>query len=135
MPTEIDLDFVPNKWNVVRNGSGKVRLLAAGPRLLRECLKAVGDAEVEVVAVTSVKPLDEDYLASIRQGDVIVTLEENQLVGGFGSAVNAYLKSAGCKITNLGVSDKFVPHGSVAEQLAWCKLDSSSIARLLENLS
>jgi 1-deoxy-D-xylulose-5-phosphate synthase len=58
-----------------------------------------------------------------------VTVEENVLQGGAGSAVNEFLNSLDkpMRIINLGIPDAFIEHGDQQQQLAECGLDSSGI--------
>ncbi|MEQ5800561.1 1-deoxy-D-xylulose-5-phosphate synthase [Halomonas sp. H10-9-1] len=78
----------------------------------------------------SVKPLDrEAVLAAAADHDLLVTLEENVLAGGAGSAVNELLAAEGVRVAvlNLGLPDAFVEHGKPAELLAECGLDAGGI--------
>ncbi|WP_168016620.1 1-deoxy-D-xylulose-5-phosphate synthase [Halomonas salinarum] len=78
----------------------------------------------------SVKPLDrEAVLAAARYHDLLVTLEENVVAGGAGSAVNELLAEAGesVAVLNLGLPDAFVEHGTPAELLTDCGLDVAGI--------
>ena len=61
---------------------------------------------------------------------MIVTIEENTINGGAGSGVNEYLLSCNYStpILNLGLPDKFLEHGKVAEMLAEVDLDCDSIS-------
>ena len=80
-----------------------------------------------------VKPLDTDLLDRLIVEGVthVVTLEEHVIMGGAGSAVNEYVlnhhPNANVKIRNLGIPDRFIAHGSPAEQLADCGLDEAGI--------
>lgn len=126
---EISFDFA--RWNVLTKQS-RVKLLAVGKNMVKNALQVANNLPVEVVCVTSVKPLDVDYLSAISCDDVVVTLEENQLLGGFGSAVNAILKNVGCTLVNLGVDDCFVEHATVTEQIADAGLDATSIENIVK---
>lgn len=78
----------------------------------------------------SIKPLDrEAVLAAAADHDLLVTLEENVVAGGAGSAVNELLAAEGVKaaVLNLGLPDAFVEHGKPAELLAECGLDAAGI--------
>jgi len=69
-----------------------------------------------------VKPLDTDLIDTVLESHpVLITVEENALAGGFGSAVNEYLIKQGydtSRVSNLGLPDRFIEHGTVAELLA-----------------
>ncbi|TDB02256.1 1-deoxy-D-xylulose-5-phosphate synthase [Halomonas marinisediminis] len=78
----------------------------------------------------SVKPLDrEAVLAAAADHDLLVTLEENVVAGGAGSAVNELLAAEGIsrEVLNLGLPDAFVEHGKPGELLAECALDADGI--------
>jgi 1-deoxy-D-xylulose-5-phosphate synthase len=78
----------------------------------------------------SIKPLDrEAVLAAAAGHDLLVTLEENVVAGGAGSAVNELLASYGVQVAvlNLGLPDAFVEHGKPAELLSECGLDARGI--------
>ncbi|MGJ7461302.1 1-deoxy-D-xylulose-5-phosphate synthase [Halomonas sp. MA07-2] len=78
----------------------------------------------------SVKPLDrETILEAAARHDLLVTLEENVVAGGVGSAVNELLMAEGVSVSvlNLGLPDAFVEHGKPAELLANCGLDAEGI--------
>ena len=101
------------------------------------------DCQVHVVNMRWVKPLDTDLLETlIEQGIThIATLEEHMIMGGAGSTVNEYLlnESAAFKrnrpaIYNIGISDRFIAHGSQAEQFADCGLDVDGVVAQLQQL-
>ncbi|MBR2974727.1 MAG: 1-deoxy-D-xylulose-5-phosphate synthase, partial [Clostridia bacterium] len=125
------IGFDYDGWNVLSHGS--VKLLAVGKNMLQTAINLSQRYPVEVVSVTSVKPLDERYLAKITSDDVVITLEENQLSGGFGSLVAQRLINVGCKVVNCAVDDTFVAHGSVADQLTDCNLDQDTIEEVVCN--
>lgn len=78
----------------------------------------------------SVKPLDrEAVLAAAGNHELLVTLEENVVAGGAGSAVNELLAAEGVQVAvlNLGLPDAFVEHGKPDELLAECGLDADGI--------
>ncbi|MGO2131627.1 MAG: 1-deoxy-D-xylulose-5-phosphate synthase [Halomonas sp.] len=78
----------------------------------------------------SVKPLDRDaVLAAAGSHALLVTLEENVIAGGVGSAVNELLLAEGhaVPVLNLGLPDVFVEHGSPEELLTGCGLDADGI--------
>lgn len=82
----------------------------------------------------SIKPLDgEAILAAARDHELLVTLEENVIAGGAGSAVNEFLAAQGVQVAmlNLGIPDSFIEHGKPAELLAECGLDADGIERAI----
>lgn len=120
--------WVSGKARRVRIGSS-VALLSFGP-LLERALE-VGEAlDATVVDMRWVKPLDEDMIDMLAESHVlIVTLEDNALAGGAGSAVGEYVirKRLGVGLLNLGLPDRFLDHGSRGEVLAECGLDVAGI--------
>ena len=91
---------------------------------------------VGVVNARYVKPLDRDLILDIAQpGARIVTLEENTLEGGFGSAVMELLEEEGrigqVSLLRLGLPAEPVPHGSRTELLELCGLDHESLKKKL----
>ncbi len=106
------------KWQEIVAGDMAV-ILAVGPRMLKialgvsEKIKGVG-----VVNARTVKPLDADILNSISD-KVVITLEENAFIGGFGEYVKSFYsdQSTGTKVLSYGVKDEFIKHGSIKNQL------------------
>ena len=123
------IEFDGQSWNVLLHG--RVKLLAVGKNMLKTALDLSQKYPLEVVNVTSIKPLDEKYLSKITADDVVITLEENQKIGGFGSAVAQRLAGVGCKVVNCAVDDTFVAHASVSEQLTACNLDATSVEDII----
>ncbi len=82
------------------------------------------------------KPLDTNVLDKVlAEHDHIVTLEDGCIAGGFGSAVVEYANAHGCKcrITTLGIPDRFIEHGSVDELHAECGMDEEGIEKALRS--
>lgn len=82
------------------------------------------------INMRSIKPLDRDaVLRAADEHELLVTLEENVVAGGAGSAINELLASEGVQVEvlNLGLPDAFVEHGTPAELLRDCGLDSEGI--------
>ncbi len=102
-------------WEKVREGK-EVYVLAVGPRMLDLAIKC--DKSFGVINARSIKPLCEKTLEQIKD-KLIVTLEENSLIGGFGSFVNGFYANKGisAKVINLGIKDEFISHGSIDDQL------------------
>jgi 1-deoxy-D-xylulose-5-phosphate synthase len=107
----------------------RIALLAFGS--LNTPAEAVaGRLDATHLNMRSVKPLDrEAVLAAAADHDLLVTLEENVVAGGAGSAVNELLAAEGvpAAVLNLGLPDAFVEHGKPAELLAECGLDAEGI--------
>ncbi len=133
IPIEIEPMEV-GKGELVREGKDLV-LVVAG-HLLREAQEAVDLLEKRgiipaLVNARFVKPLDKDLIlqwAAITGR--VVTLEENAILGGFGSAVLELLVGEGVTVPvlNLGIPDDFVAHGSQGELRKALGLDGPSLA-------
>jgi 1-deoxy-D-xylulose-5-phosphate synthase len=83
-----------------------------------------------VVNMRFIKPLDEALILALSQShDFLVTVEENVLAGGAGSAVNLFLqRHKVLKHTlNIGLPDSFVEQGAREELLSLCGLDAQGI--------
>ncbi len=124
-----DLDTLPvGKGEIRRPGQG-VAILNFGT-LLPAALEAAERLGATVANMRFVKPLDTalvDQLAT--EHSCLVTLEDNALMGGAGSAVAEYLASGGhpVKLLQLGIPDRFVGHGSREQLLSDCGLDAAGI--------
>lgn len=123
------------KAQTLRTG-GDVALLAIGsmvcPALAAaEALEAHG-ISAQVVNARFVKPLDHELLESLAHARIkVLTLEENALEGGFGSAVLEYLQDAGLSVPvkRLGIPDRFIEHGPVPVLMHQIGLDPEGIVR------
>ena len=119
---------------IVKKQGEKIAILAFGT-LLHEAEKSAEELNASLVDMRFVKPLDEDLLAQLNQThQLIVTVEENVIKGGAGSAVNEFLATLNSKTTkqadvlNLGLPDRFLDHGKSGQMLADCGLDSTGIS-------
>ncbi len=100
--------------------------------LLHTVLNAAEQLNASVVNMRFVKPLDVEMILNMAKShELIVTVEENVIMGGAGSAVNETLHANGINSTvlNLGLPDHFLEHGTQAEILADCDLDVAGIVR------
>jgi 1-deoxy-D-xylulose-5-phosphate synthase len=106
-------------WEIVRQGSD-LAVLASGSMvgvgMAAANLLASQGINIAVVNARFVKPLDENLLKVLcRHYEAIVTVEENSLTGGFGSAVLEFLSENGIanvRLKRIGLPDCFVEHGS-----------------------
>ena len=130
-------DISPGKGRpVIKRDGAKTAILTLGPVLAsaREAVSRL-DAEgilADIYDMIWVKPLDTALLAEIagRYGH-IVTVEDGAVNGGFGSAVNDFLKENGFEVavTNLGVRDEWIGHGTVDELKSICGYDTDGIMK------
>jgi 1-deoxy-D-xylulose-5-phosphate synthase len=118
----------------IRRRGQRVAILAFGS-MLRPALEAAETLDATVVNMRFVKPLDESLVAELAAShDLIVTVEENALDGGAGSAVLEALASARIErhVLQLGLPDRFIEHGDHALLLAQCGLDSAGIVQSVQ---
>ncbi len=100
--------------------------------LLVEAQAAAEELDATLVNMRFVKPLDKLMIRELAQThDVLVTLEDNAVMGGAGSAVNEYLHEAGLtvEVMNLGLPDSYIDHAQREEQLTACGLDAKGIVQ------
>lgn len=121
------------KAEVKRLGQ-KVAILAFGG-MLTPALAAGEFLDATVVNMRFIKPLDEALILQLaKTHDLLVTVEENAILGGAGSAVSECLAShkVVVSILHLGLPDTFIEHGDVDRLLANCGLDAAGIIRSVE---
>ncbi len=121
---------------VLLEGSA-IALLAFGT-MVQPCMDIAARLDATLVNMRFVKPIDESLVESIADShDLIVTVEENVVAGGAGSAVNEHLAACGktVPVLNIGIPDVFIDHGSREECLAAAGLDAAGIqARIAARL-
>lgn len=117
IPLREPLKEIPvGSWELLRNGND-LAVIATG-WTVHQALKAAEKLEKEGISVTVVngrfiKPLDEQLLIKLaKEHNLIVTVEENSVKGGFGSAVDEFLSPwYRGNVFNIGLPDRFVEHG------------------------
>jgi 1-deoxy-D-xylulose-5-phosphate synthase len=112
-----------------RSDATKVAILAFGA-MLQPGLKAAESLDATVANMRFVKPLDEALLLDLAgRHDLLVTVEENVVMGGAGSAVLETLERnrRTVQVLQLGLPDRFVDQGDPAIQLADCGLTAEGI--------
>nr|MDQ2995274.1 1-deoxy-D-xylulose-5-phosphate synthase [Pseudomonadota bacterium] len=121
------------KAEMLREGKA-IAILAFGS-MVPPALTAGTALNATVVNMRFVKPLDENLIKHIaNQHALIVTVEENAIMGGAGSAVNEVLfaNNLQCKVLNLGIPDQFIEHGNPKQLLADCGLDAAGIEHAIQ---
>ena len=130
-----DLTTLPiGKAEICSKGQN-IAILAFGS-VLAEGLEVAKKLNATVVNMRFIKPLDEDLLLQMAsEHEVIVTLEDNAVMGGAGSAVNEFLLKQQCqnRILNLGLPDIFMEHASREQILDDAGLSTSAILRAVED--
>lgn len=124
-----------SRGEILRHGDDAV-FLSVGP-VASACIAAAERLAEEgysigVADARFVKPLDTALIDSLA-GRPIITVEENTLEGGFGSAVLEYFAGQGrlehLRLLRLGVPDAFIEQGTREEQLALCGLDCEGLVQ------
>jgi 1-deoxy-D-xylulose-5-phosphate synthase len=116
------------KAQVKRQGE-KVAILAFGS-MVTAAEQAAEQINATVVNMRFVKPLDTDIINHIADShDLLITIEENAVMGGAGSAVNEYLREINhpVAIKLMGLPDTFIEHGVHSSMLSECGLDATGI--------
>lgn len=104
------------KGEIVRQGAGTA-IVNFGV-LLTEAIKAGDVLDATVADMRWVKPLDTDLLDQLASShDVLITVEENALAGGAGSAVAEYFSERGvnCEVRHIAIDDRFIDHAGQGE--------------------
>ncbi|NHN75858.1 1-deoxy-D-xylulose-5-phosphate synthase [Azotobacter chroococcum] len=128
-PIEPGLEPLPIGRGVLRRQGRKVALLVFGVQLA-EALQVAEALDATVADMRFVKPLDEALVRELAAGhELLVTVEENSVMGGAGSAVAEFLAAENIvkPILHLGLPDYYVEHAKPAEMLAECGLDAAGI--------
>jgi 1-deoxy-D-xylulose-5-phosphate synthase len=144
--TALGVEIKPG-FNVIEKGCAEtlktgsdICVLAVGSMvnyaMKAEKLLAGSGVNAQIVNMRYIKPIDENMLNDIcKNFNKIVTIEENSVVGGFGSAVAEFLTENNYKndLLKIGIPDKFVDHGTQAELHKILEMDPEGIAkRVLE---
>ena len=118
----------------VRSGENIV-ILCFGS-VLDICLDVAAEMNCSLIDMRFIKPIDrEAILKSAKNHSVIVTVEDNSIMGGAGSAVNEVLSenSISSKIINVGTPDKFFNHATREQQLHESGISKENIIDKIQN--
>jgi 1-deoxy-D-xylulose-5-phosphate synthase len=133
---EQGLEPLPVGEAIVRREGSKVAFLAFGT-VLAECLKAAEELDATVVDMRFVKPLDEARILVLAHShDLLVTVEENAIMGGAGSAVSECLaaNNVGVRIAHCGLPDRFLEQDTQENQRHASHLDAASLVSKVREL-
>lgn len=144
VPTDMIEEIKEIAWGTWEELSedSEVVVLAVGAMVAQAAAAAEKIAEahgvaIQVVNARFVKPLDRNLLGKYcSDAKMIISVEENQLTGGFGSTVATYLLEHGFKgrFKAIGIENEFTVHGTRAELLRDVKLDADGIAGTIGEL-
>ena len=126
---ESAMHALPVGKGILRREGRRVALLAFGS-MVTPALDAAARLDASVADMRFVKPLDEALLQQLAQThELLVTLEENAVMGGAGSAVSECLQRLGLqpRVLQMGLPDIFIEHGDHAAMLTDCGLDADGI--------
>ena len=121
------------KAQVLREGQG-IAILAWGS-MVETCRSVAEELGASLVNMRFVKPLDEDLVERMaEQHELLVTVEENAVQGGAGSAVNELLnrRQVNVSVLNIGIPDRYIEHGGRDDCLAAAGLDRGGILRQIQ---
>ncbi|QND84916.1 1-deoxy-D-xylulose 5-phosphate synthase [Chromobacterium vaccinii] len=125
------MEALPIGKGVVRRQGEKIAILAFGS-MVHPALAAAEQLDATVADMRFVKPLDAELIRELAQThELIVTVEENVVMGGAGSACVEALQAMrlAAPVLQLGLPDDYVEHGDPALLLSLCGLDAAGIEK------
>ncbi len=131
-----EMQALPIGRGEIRRQGEKIAFLAFGS-MLTPCLEAAEALNATVANMRFVKPLDDYLVASLADShDLLVTVEENTVMGGAGSAVTESLNSQriDVKVLQLGLPDVFIDQGDHTQMLADCGLDKNGLIKSVRSM-
>lgn len=129
------METLPIGQAEIRRQGKNIAILAFGS-MVSPALTAANTLNATVVNMRFIKPLDETLIVRLAsENKLLVTVEENVVMGGAGSAVNEVLVKNNllCPVLNLGLPDRFIEHGFSEQTLAEYGLDARGILAAIED--
>lgn len=111
----------------------KVAILAFGS-MVKTALEAAEKIDATVADMRFVKPLDEELIRELAEThELFITIEENAVQGGAGSAINEFIlnNDIQIKVRNLGLPDRFIEHGSTGDLMERIGLTADDIVKVV----
>lgn len=130
-----DMTELPVGQGIVRRQGKKIAFLAFGS-MVTPSLAAAEELDATVADMRFIKPLDDKLVADLAAAhELLVTVEENTIMGGAGSAVMESLcrQKINVRLLMLGLPDTYIDQGDHAELLADCGLDKTGIMQSVQN--
>ena len=134
--TEAAATTQPKHVTVLATGAITSRVIEAAQRVAEQLAAeqaAVAQTNIEVYSVSSIKPLDASLTQICQNSDVIITVEEHSVLGGFGSAVVEQLSASGAcpQVLRLGIPDAYLEADVHHNILARAGLSVESLQEVL----
>jgi 1-deoxy-D-xylulose-5-phosphate synthase len=134
---ETEMKALPvGRAEVRREGRSGLLLLAYGT-MVQPSVALAERLDATLVNMRFVKPLDEETVARLAAThSCVVTIEENVVAGGAGSAVSEFLAARGIDATvhHIGIPDRFIEHGSREDCLVMAGIDAAGLERTIARL-
>lgn len=128
------LEMMPiGKGKICRQGT-RIAILNFGTRL-QDVMHIAETLNASVADMRFVKPLDHELITQLaKTHDYLVTVEENTIAGGAGSAVNEFIIATAItiKLLNIGYPDQFIPQGEQQEILTEMGLDAAGMLQQIK---
>ena len=134
--TEVTTTAQMRRVTVLATGAITSRVVEAAKRVAEQLAAeqaAVAQTNIEVYSVSSIKPLDASLTQICQNSDVIITVEEHSVLGGFGSAVVEQLSASGAcpQVLRLGMPDAYLEADVHHNILARAGLSVESLQEVL----
>ncbi|MGY1490336.1 1-deoxy-D-xylulose-5-phosphate synthase [Methylobacillus pratensis] len=129
-----EMQSLPIGKGELRRQGSRVAILAFGS-MLSPALEAAETLDATVANMRFVKPLDTGLVSQLANShDLIVTVEENAIMGGAGAAVMESMQASGIHmpVLCLGLPDTFIEHGVHETMLAECGLNATGVVAAIE---
>ena len=109
--------------------------VAATGRMVDTAIKACADLGVGLYNARSIRPMDETALEKLSHAHYVITVEDGIAEDGFGTQVAAYMSSrgSGTKVLSVGVPNRVIEQGTVAEQDEECGLSVSKLRETIKS--
>ena len=133
--TEVTAVTQPKRMTVLATGAITSRVVEAAQRAAEQVIAdgIANQTNIEVYGVSSIKPLDASLTKICQNSDVIITVEEHSVLGGFGSAVVEQLSASGAcpQVIRVGMPDKYLEADVHHNILARAGLSVESLQEVL----
>ena len=125
------LPDIPTGKAIKLKSGEKIAILAFGS-MVKVCEEVADELNATLINMRFIKPIDKKMIKKIaKTHNLIVTVEDNTIMGGAGSAVLEVISNhkLGCQTLSIGIPDKFIEHGTQNEVHIMCGLDKASILK------